>query len=103
MRPKSEIFTPKRDDELPRLFYMRSPHPPGVLLFKKSKLKTYNWFSTHKIILKIFLTDFANCSLDFPKKIILIYIKESGAGVRGCVTTLYSSLLSVYIDNDICL
>ena len=28
MRPKSEIYTPKRDDEHPHPFHMRSP-PPG--------------------------------------------------------------------------
>ena len=29
MRPKSEIYTPKRDDEHPHPFHMRSP-PPGI-------------------------------------------------------------------------
>ena len=29
MRPKSAIYTPKRDDEHPRHFYMESPPPPG--------------------------------------------------------------------------
>ena len=28
MRPKSEIYTPKRDDEHPYLFYIRVPPPP---------------------------------------------------------------------------
>ena len=30
MRPKSEIYTPKRDDEHPLPFHMRSPPPGGV-------------------------------------------------------------------------
>ena len=29
MRPKSEIYTPKRDDEHPHPFHMRSPPAPG--------------------------------------------------------------------------
>ena len=29
MRPKSEIYTPKRDDEHPRPFHMGVPSPPG--------------------------------------------------------------------------
>ena len=28
VRPKSEIYTPKRDDEHPQPFHMRSPSPP---------------------------------------------------------------------------
>ena len=32
MRPKSEIYTPKRDDEHPHPFHMPSP-PPGYSLF----------------------------------------------------------------------
>ena len=28
VRPKSEIYTPKRDDEHPHPFHMRSPPPP---------------------------------------------------------------------------
>ena len=29
-RPKSETHTPKRDDEHPYPFHMRSPFPPGI-------------------------------------------------------------------------
>ena len=31
MRPKSEIYTPKRDDQHPHPFHMRSP-PPGAAM-----------------------------------------------------------------------
>ena len=30
MRPKSEIYTPKRDDEHPHTFHMGNP-PPGII------------------------------------------------------------------------
>ena len=44
MRPKSEIYTPKRDDEHPRLFHMavaphrRPPYTASSLLFFFAKL-----------------------------------------------------------------
>ena len=31
MRPKSEIYTPKRDDEYPHPFHMRSPPLPSII------------------------------------------------------------------------
>ena len=34
VRPKSEIYTPKRDDEHPHPFHMRSPPPPGCFVTK---------------------------------------------------------------------
>ena len=42
MRPKSEIYTPKRDDEHPRLFHMGVPpreqtHTPGTSPIKKMR------------------------------------------------------------------
>ena len=36
MRPKSEIYTPKRDDEHPHPFHMRS-FPPGLILMNNKK------------------------------------------------------------------
>ena len=38
VRPKSDIYTPKRDDEHPRPFHMRSP-PRGVSLGKTRAIK----------------------------------------------------------------
>ena len=39
MRPKSEIYTPKRDDEHPRLFHMAvAPHRPAPLPYTASSL-----------------------------------------------------------------
>ena len=38
-RPKSKIYTPKRDDENPRLFHMGvPPPPPGVALKSVNKI-----------------------------------------------------------------
>ena len=34
MRPKSQIYTPKRDDQHPHPFHMRSPLPPGSVITK---------------------------------------------------------------------
>ena len=34
MRPKSEIYTPKRDNEDARPFHMRVPPPPSPILFQ---------------------------------------------------------------------
>ena len=46
MRPKSEIYTPKRDDEHPHPFPMRSsPLPPGVQV--NSVLKSLLHAFTH--------------------------------------------------------
>ena len=42
MRPKSEIYTPKRDDEHPHPFYMRSPSPGKRDCSKSSKLAFYD-------------------------------------------------------------
>ena len=38
MRPKSAIYTPKRDDEHPRHFYMESPPPPRAIRTEWSDL-----------------------------------------------------------------
>ena len=40
MRPKSKIYTPKRDDEHPRLFHMGVP-PPGMLQVSCDKLLVF--------------------------------------------------------------
>ena len=42
MRPKSEIYTPKRDDGHPHPFYMRSPSPGKRDCSKSSKLAFYD-------------------------------------------------------------
>ena len=41
MRPKSKIYTPKRDDEHPRLFHMEVP-PPGVHVSNVRVLVDFN-------------------------------------------------------------
>ena len=41
MRPKSEIYTPKRDDEHPRLFHMGVPPPESKHIpLVRAQLKT---------------------------------------------------------------
>ena len=55
MRPKSEIYTPKRDDEHPFPFYMgalfiwESPLPPGSFFLKGNKSRMITTLPTMKM------------------------------------------------------
>ena len=57
VRPKSEIYTPKRDDEHPHPFRMRTPPTPRLGSLKKYGL----WFKANQFHFPLFLT----CSVDF--------------------------------------
>ena len=46
MRPKSQIYTPKRDDEHPRLFHMGVP-PPGFSSAKREACTCFPPLSTN--------------------------------------------------------
>ena len=56
MRPKSKIFTPKRDNEHPRLFHMGVPPPPPLGVhpsfhnMKLLEVLTMYWHVTEKLL-----------------------------------------------------
>ena len=60
VRPKSEIYTPKRDDEHLHPFHMRNPPPPGIftlypnifILYEFSFVQKSRFLSLVSIFLK---------------------------------------------------
>ena len=57
MRPKSAIYTPKRDDEHPRHFYMESPPPPPGQFGQSGLISIFLVFATpFKVYKEVLLT-----------------------------------------------
>ena len=47
MRPKSEIYTPKRHDEHPHPFHVRSPPPPALIALNHIHITVANHKAFH--------------------------------------------------------
>ena len=72
MRPKSEIYTPKRDDKHPHLFHMQSlppPSPGGTLLRALTPIFKFNACNCH---LTLSLCIFINVDIIFTFRCVIL-------------------------------